>query len=901
MALLDLIILGKTLFLVNSVDLPIELSERETVGVSEAVSDIFHFTAEQWSPDLDLFQANASFIGEDASDQSAFSITGVGDVNADGFDDILIGAWGDDDGGTDAGKTYLLLGRPSADWQMDLDLSLANASFIGEDSNDWSGYSVAGAGDVNADGYDDILIGVPNDEDGGVYAGQTYLFLGRPSADWQLGLDLSLANASFIGEDRDDFAGFSIAGVGDVNTDGYDDIMIGAPGDDNAGLPNVGQCYLLLGRPSADWQMRLDLSQANASFIGEDAGDEAGYSVAGAGDVNADGYADVLIGAHKGDIGGMFAGQSYLLLGRPSADWQMDLNLSLANASFIGEDAGDEAGFSVAGVGDVNADGYDDILIGAYGDDDGGTDAGQSYLLLGRPSADWQLGLDLSLANASFIGEDVGDEAGYFVAGVGDVNVDGYDDILIGAPYDDDGGTDAGQSYLLLGRPSADWQLRLDLSLANASFIGEDVGDESGCSVAGAGDVNADGFGDLVIGARKNDEGGVDAGQTYLLLAKDYIPPMVDIIDPVPESTYSPSIILIYSISREYIPSITIFLDGMANITACPNGSTVTGLSEGLHNITLVVVDQSNYVGKTSVIFFVDATPPIILVNTPIAAIHPSGTIKIDLSGNGKHYWYNIEGVDSNNQTWTVPIQRTLDDGFHTLHAYGNDSAGNEGHRSVIFTVDSISPVLTQPDDVLYEERTTNHTITWKAFDLHPSSFLVRREGIEVVGGRWDGSSIVISVDNLPIGSYKYTCIVYDQAGHTANDSITVTVLDTTPPTIDHPADLQYVEGVIQVGDITWNPFDTHPDSYTVTMNAFQITSGAWNGGSITVTLDELAAGNYTIVCTVRDQSGNSASDSVDVIVVKKPSQTPWPFLIPTLGGLGLVIFLRRFQKRLRS
>jgi len=402
-----------------------------------------------WAMDTDLSTADASFVGEDAGDQSGVSVSGVGDVNGDGYDDFIIGADGDQDGGGSfAGQTYLILGNATG-WAMDTDLSASDASFIGEDDFDRAGDSVSGVGDVNGDGFDDFLIGAYNDEDGGSGAGQTYLILGNATG-WAMDTDLSASDASYWGEDGGDNSGDSVSGVGDVNGDGFDDFLIGAHGDEDGG-GNAGQSYLIFGKATG-WSMDTDLSASDASFIGEDSNDRSGESVSGVGDVNGDGFDDFLIGAYGDeDGGGNTAGQTYLILGK-AAGWSMDTDLSAADASFWGEDSGDSSGDSVSGVGDVNGDGYDDFLIGAFNDDDGGDNAGQSYLIFGKATG-WSMDTDLSASDASFWGEDGGDRSGRSVSGVGDVNGDGYDDFLIGAPLDDDGGSFAGQTYLIFSKP----------------------------------------------------------------------------------------------------------------------------------------------------------------------------------------------------------------------------------------------------------------------------------------------------------------------------------------------------------------------------------------------------------------------------------------------------------------
>jgi hypothetical protein len=484
--------------------------------------------------DQSLARVDASYIGEDGADYAGSSVASAGDVNSDGYDDFLIGAKFDNNGGTDSGSVYLVLGKPSG-YSMDTDLSNVNISFRGENANDEAGYSVAGAGDVNSDGYDDFLIGARGDDDGGTWAGQTYLILGHTSG-WTSNTNISKANASFWGEDKEDGSGYAVAGAGDVNGDGYDDILIGAPGDEEGGAQSSGQVYLIFGKPSG-WAMDTDLSTANASFLDKNQYDGFGSDVAGVGDVNGDGYDDILMSAPGDDDAASGAGATFLFFGKASG-WAMHTKVFDADASFLGEKAADESGHFIAGAGDVNDDGYDDFMISAPENDDGADRAGQTYLFFGKASG-WAMNTSLSDANASFLGEEKNDCSGWDVAGAGDVNKDGYDDILIGSSGSDVGGASAGQSYLILGKGS-NWSMDTNLSKSDASFVGEAMMDYAGMALSGAGDVDGDGFDDIIIGAHGSNNGAGDEGQVYLVLVETYTgPTAVSSLKAYTDDTYS--------------------------------------------------------------------------------------------------------------------------------------------------------------------------------------------------------------------------------------------------------------------------------------------------------------------------------------------------------------------------
>jgi len=396
---------------------------------------------------------DVTFYGIGSQDSSGSGV-GSGDFNNDGIDDVIIGAHLAEgvDGTTDAGEAYIIYGPLNN--SAEINLSTANITFYGIDSNDHSGIGI-GSGDFNNDGIDDVIIGANTAERAGESIdndrGESYVFYGPFNA--SAVINLSTANITFYGIDFDDESGTGV-GSGDFNNDGIDDVIIGAHNAEGAGSsPNlVGETYIIYG-PLND-SAEISLSTANITFYGIDAGDRSGISVS-SGDFNDDGIDDVLIGAYLArgpDNSIIGAGEAYIIYG-PLNDSGV-FNLSTANITFYGIDAHDQSGRS-GGSGDFNNDGVDDVIIGAHIAERAGEQSninrGETYVLYGPFNA--SAVISLSTANITFYGIDNEDASGTAV-GSGDFNNDGIDDAIIGAKsaeLDSGGLANIGETYITYG------------------------------------------------------------------------------------------------------------------------------------------------------------------------------------------------------------------------------------------------------------------------------------------------------------------------------------------------------------------------------------------------------------------------------------------------------------------
>ncbi|PTQ83589.1 beta strand repeat-containing protein [Nitrosomonas ureae] len=466
--------------------------------------------------------------GVDARDDLGRLVSSAGDVNGDGFDDLMVGTPYADPNGLFSGSTYVVFGKAS-EFDAKMDLSSLDGSngfrLDGVKNSDWSGDSFSDAGDMNGDGFDDLIIGAYR---AGNFSGYSYVVFGKSSgfsAVMNLS-DLDGKNGFRMDGEVGGRSGASVSSVGDVNSDGFDDVIVTAGTTDSS--------YVVFGKASG-FSATMKLSGLNGSDGFRL--NQAASSVSRAGDVNGDGFGDVIIGGVFG-VASNYISSNYVVFGKASGfDATMDLSgLDGTNGFRLdGEAIFDSSGSSVAGAGDVNGDGFDDVIIGAFRADPNGNESGSTYVIFGKASgfdATMNLsGLD-GINGFRLDGEAVFDHSGISVDGAGDVNGDGFDDLIISAANaSPNGALGSGSSYVVFGKVSG-FDSTMDLSSIDGNngfrLDGEAEGDRSGLSVSSAGDVNGDGFDDLIVGAPDAAANGDESGSSYIIFGRSSFSDEVD-------------------------------------------------------------------------------------------------------------------------------------------------------------------------------------------------------------------------------------------------------------------------------------------------------------------------------------------------------------------------------------
>jgi Ca2+-binding RTX toxin-like protein len=455
-----------------------------------------------------------SIVGLTNYDRLGFAVSRAGDINNDGIDDFIIGTRNAfvSETGNRGGTAYVVFG---ADGLSSVNLAALDGTngfrVTGTQDNAYTGRSVSAAGDINGDGFDDIIVGAQraNPDNGAAYIifGSDSGFSGRivgPDLNGSAGFQIiSSVTASL---------GYSVSGAGDVNGDGFADVIVGMPSYGS----NRGRAVIVFGHDGPFGTVNATSGAQLAPL--NVASQQAGRQVAGAGDINGDGFDDVMVATNYGDTGGSNTGTIYVVFGRATG-WDTTLNLDAMTGTqgfvIAGADVEDLAGISISRAGDVNADGFDDMIIGANKADPHGNNSGAAYVVFGKASGFGALDLsNLDGTNGfKILGGGTEAWAGRSVAAAGDVNGDGIDDILVGAPYAYGGGSTRGKAYVIFGQSST------------VNFVGG-AGDDSEAgggfadNLAGGGgnDTLSGGGGDDVVdGGADNDtlDGGDGADQLF--------------------------------------------------------------------------------------------------------------------------------------------------------------------------------------------------------------------------------------------------------------------------------------------------------------------------------------------------------------------------------------------------
>jgi len=463
------------------------------------------------------------------SGRLGYSMSNAGDIDNDGYDDIIIGAYS-------INQAFLVYGKEDLDpasvsiLVTTLDPATTGFTITGSTASDQLGFSVSGAGDVNQDGYDDIIVGAPGAISN---KGAAYVIYGGAKAS-MMHIALSTTSLKHLttgftitGSVVDDKLGSSVSGAGDLNKDGYDDVIVGAP----YASSNKGAAYVIYGGAKSSL-LDLDLSSsttvldphANGFVItGNAAGDWLGAAVSGGGDINKDQYDDIIIGAYN--KGGM-QGAAYVIYGGAKSSMaSIYLSSSALNPSTNGftitGGAQTGLGGSVSNAGDINNDGYDDLVIGALYQN---SFQGAVFVIYGggtNSDIDFSTGTTLDPASTGFTISTTGNAAfsyfGYAINSAGDLNKDGYDDIIIGA-YAVNSNMGAayvvyeGEKYNLPNREFSS-SSAFDPKTTAFSILENTSPSSLGMSV-GLCDFNNDGFSDILIGA----SGGSSGGTAYILV-----------------------------------------------------------------------------------------------------------------------------------------------------------------------------------------------------------------------------------------------------------------------------------------------------------------------------------------------------------------------------------------------
>jgi CHU domain-containing protein/FG-GAP repeat protein/VCBS repeat protein len=487
-----------------------------------------------------ITQSTGGFSGSlDTNDYFGMGVAGLGDLNGDGVNDIAVGAYADDDGGSNRGAVWICFMNEDGTVTSEQKISDVAGSFTGTlDDGDLFGISLAALNDLDGDGIVDIVVGAKGDDDGGTNEGAMwFLYLNTDgtvkdydklsTTDTLLSPEVA-TNEQFL---------YDISYFGDRNNDGKLDLLVGAWEASDSTITS-GEVYVLHleGSPSyphKKYHKTLSFISGlkkHSALTGEplaseiDGWDYYGSSVAAIGDLDGDGINDMVVGSRLDDDGGTNTGAVYVQFLNSDGSIKSYQKISDTQGGFTGAiDNADYFGISVCSLGDLDGDGNTDIAVGAWGDDDGGTDRGALWILFLDSNGTVNSYQKISDTQGNFTGVlDDSDRFSWSLANVGDINHDGLPEIAVGAYGDDDGFSNAGALWILFLDTNGTVKSHQKISATEGGLTDTlAVFDLFGYSVSAIGDLNDDGSIDIVVGAPTDDDQAENAGAFYILFLSD--------------------------------------------------------------------------------------------------------------------------------------------------------------------------------------------------------------------------------------------------------------------------------------------------------------------------------------------------------------------------------------------